>query len=73
MILDIAAAREGFRDKVISDIGLIRSRKNLADILTKPMNQAMLREVLSTGNLSVEPEQWIIRGQRDPGCSRMFI
>ena len=61
MMLDIAAAREGFRDKVISDIGFVRSSKNLADGLTKPMNQSRLKEVLETGYLEVSPEQWIIR------------
>ena len=63
MMLDIAASREGFRDKVISDIGFVRSSRNLADGLTKPMNQAMLREVLANGHLNVEPEQWIVRGE----------
>ena len=29
--LDIAAAREGFRDKMISDIGLIQSSLDIAD------------------------------------------
>ena len=61
MMLDIAAAREGFRDKIISDIGFVRSLKNLADGLTKQMKQTMLREVIRTGNFQVEPEQWIIR------------
>ena len=61
VMLDIAAAREGFRDKVISDIGFVRSSQNLADGLTKPMAQASLRVVLSTGFLDVKPEQWIIR------------
>lgn len=49
MMLDIAAARDGFRDKIISDIGFVRSLKNLADGLTKPMSQAELQEVVSSG------------------------
>ncbi len=61
MMLDIAAAREGFRDKVISDIGFVRSSHNLADGLTKSMSQAALQRVVSNGSLRVEPEQWIIR------------
>ncbi len=60
-MLKIAAAREGFRDKVISDIGFVRSSQNLADGLTKPMDRAALREVVSTGQLHPAPEQWIIR------------
>eukprot|EP00171_Calliarthron_tuberculosum_P022337 IDg22337t1 len=61
MMLDIAAAREGFRDKTISDIGFVRSASNLADGLTKPMSQAALQSVVSTGVLSLTPEQRIIR------------
>lgn len=60
-MLDIAAAREGSRDKVISDIGFVRSSQNIADGLTKSMTQAALRDAISTGNLDVRPEQWIIR------------
>ncbi len=61
MMLEIAAAREGYRRKDISNIGFFRSSKNLADCLTKPMNQANLLSVLRSGKLSVEPDQWIIR------------
>lgn len=61
MMLDIAAAREGFRDKAISDIGFIRSHKNVSDGLTKPMSQAMLRGILTKGQLDIVPDQWIVR------------
>ena len=61
MMLDIAAAREGFREKLISDIGFVRSSFNVADGLTKPMQQRSLQAVLMTGRLDVNPEQWIIR------------
>jgi len=61
MMLDIAAAREGFRDRVISDIGFVRSSHNLADGLTKPMQQAALQSVLKSGKLTTRAEQWIIR------------
>ena len=61
MMLDIAAAREGFRDKVISDIGFVRSSKNVADGLTKPMSQAVLHRVITTGTLAIATEQWIVR------------
>ena len=60
-MLDIAAAREGFKEKVISDIGFVRSSRNLADGLTKAMSQAALRQVVKSGFLEVRPEQWIIR------------
>ncbi len=58
MMLDIAAAGEGFRDRIISDIGFVRS---LADGLTKSMSQSASQSVVATGSLRVEPEQWIIR------------
>ena len=61
MMLEIAAAREGFRDKVISDIGFVRSSLNTADGLTKAMQQGFLQKVPMTGRLDVMPEQWIIR------------
>lgn len=60
-MLDIAAAREGFRDKVISDIGFVRSSHNIADGLTKSMSQAALQNAVSSGELNVVPEQWIVR------------
>lgn len=60
-MLDIAAARERFRYKVISDIGFVRSLHNLAEGLTKPMNKTALRSAVSAGILAVTPEQWIIR------------
>lgn len=63
-MLDIAAAREAFQDQTISNIGFVRSSKNIADGLTKPMQQATLRDAVSEGVLSVEPEQWIIRSKQ---------
>ena len=61
MMLDIAAAREGFKSKTISDTGFVRSSHNVADGPTKSMSQTMIREVIATGYLQVAPEQWIIR------------
>lgn len=37
-MLDIAAATEGFHDKLISDISFVRNSKNVADGLTKVIN-----------------------------------
>ena len=37
LMLDIAAAREGFGDRLISRIGFVRSDPNIADGLTKPI------------------------------------
>lgn len=60
-MLDVAAAREGFRDRVISDIGFVRSSQNVADDLTKDMSQAVLQRIIETATLHLHPEQWIIR------------
>lgn len=61
MMLDIAAARQGFKGKTISDIGFVRSSLNTADGLTKSMSQAALRQKMSSGHLKAVPEQWIVR------------
>lgn len=55
-MLDIAAAREGFKDKTISGIGFDRSAGSIADAFTKDMNQALLRKLLSTGYLETRPD-----------------
>ncbi len=61
LMLDVAAAREGFQSKLISDIGFVRSSHNLADGLTKPIQQSALQTALSTSTLAVQSEQWIVR------------
>lgn len=60
-MLEIAAAREGFCHKSISDIGFVRRSRSIADGLTKSVSEAALQNVLKTGRLSAAPEQWIIR------------
>lgn len=44
VMLSIAAACEGFKDKIISYIKFVRISHNLADELTKAMSQASLRD-----------------------------
>lgn len=61
LMLDVACAREGFRNMEINDIGFIRSNYNLADGLTKSMKQAGLLSVMNTSRLDYEVDQWIIR------------
>lgn len=61
LMLDIAAAREGFWKHEISDIGFVRSNNNLADGLTKSMKQEALRFSLLSGRVDVLVDQWIIR------------
>lgn len=57
MTLEVASARQGFKDKTISNIGFVRSSNNIADGITKKMNQAVLRDVIESDRLDVQPEQ----------------
>lgn len=61
MILHIAAARQEFLDNVISYFGFVRSSANVAYGLTKAISQYILRSVVCTGMLTINPEQRIIR------------
>ena len=61
IMIDITAARNAFKSTVISDIGLVRSADNIADGLTKDMQQASLRSMMSTGKFDIRPVQWIVR------------
>ena len=51
--IEIAVAREGFKDRFISDIEFVRSTSNVADGLTKRMIQAQLCNILLTETLDV--------------------
>lgn len=45
-ILYIVAAKELFMDSIISNIGFVRSRNKLAEVLTKLKSQAALRNLI---------------------------
>ena len=51
MMFDIAAAPEGFKAKLTTNIGFVRSSKHSAHCITKVMSQANLHHVLATGRL----------------------
>lgn len=59
MMLDIAAAREGFRDNTISNIELDRSSINLSDGLTNSIVQSSKQNVISTVCISVNPKNGV--------------
>jgi len=61
LMLDIAAAREGFRSKVLADFGFMCSHWNIANGLKKSIATFSLQQVLSSGRLDAQPEQSIIR------------
>ena len=60
-MLDVYAARQAYKEQHISNIDFVRSNHNIADGLTKTMNQEALRNVITTGELSIKVKQWIIR------------
>ncbi len=49
MMLDINAVQEGYRRRDIANIGFVRSSMNIADCLTKVMNQAALFDLSKLG------------------------
>lgn len=57
LMLNAGRAREGFRRMKISGVGLICSRYNLADGLTKSMKQAGLFSVTETSTINYEVDQ----------------
>ena len=61
MMPDIAAARQGYKRQEITNVGLVRSSKNLADVRTKTTNQASMLDFMRAGKILIEPEQWIIQ------------
>jgi len=60
-MIDIAAAREMYKSREVSDIGHVKSEENLADGLTKKMSQAALLRLLKTGTLDIAVTRWIVR------------
>lgn len=60
-MIDIAAARQAYNRKEISNVGLVKSANNLADGLTKPGFCMSLDDVLRTSVDRQPVEQWIIR------------
>lgn len=61
LMLDVAAAREGYKRSDISNIGFVRSGKNIADAITKRMTTESLRSVFTKSEWSIRPDQWVIR------------
>lgn len=57
MMPDIAAAQEKFRDVFILDIGFVRSSKNNAESLVKPIIQAVFRNTIENRCLNLQPDQ----------------
>lgn len=61
LMVDIAAARQAYNERIISNIGLIRSEYNLAGSLTKSDGNKAIINVLQANKLCHPVEQFIIR------------
>lgn len=61
LMIDIAAAKESFEKREISDLGLVSTQHMLADCLTKVMHPNQLLQVVSSGKLEHDIEKWVIR------------
>ena len=60
LMVDLAAIREAYNERTISNIGLIRSEHNPADGLTKIGPNAALHKLLQTNTLQHPIEQYVI-------------
>ena len=63
LIIDVAATREAYKRYETSNVGLVRSEQNPADVLTKPQVCGALDATLCMG-MDVNPvEQWVTRNE----------
>lgn len=61
LLIDLAAARESYRRREITDAALARSERSLADAMTNPAKENILSEALGACILERPVEQWVIR------------
>lgn len=61
ILIDIACAKEAYRKKELSDIGLVGSKDNIADCLTKKTSGKDLLLVVTNGKLQMKVKQYVIR------------
>ncbi len=59
-MIDINAAREAYNDRPMSNIALIASVYNPADVLTKVRSNGALRELLETHTIGHHARQFIV-------------
>lgn len=60
LMVDIAAVREAYNDRIIANIGLIRSEYNAADAMTKITLNVPLTNILRTHRVSHPIEQYVV-------------
>ena len=66
LMIDIAAARESYNREEISTVGLVLSKHNIADGLTKEVPNKALQDLLSSGFDRNPVQKFIIRTPASP-------
>jgi hypothetical protein len=61
LLIDLAVIRQSYRRFEVDNIGFIRTAYNIADPLTKNVNNAVLDTLLETGKLSHPVDEFIVR------------
>lgn len=65
LMIDIRATREAYVREEINDVGWISSEDNIADAMTKLSPCKSLDNLMQTGQLHMQVQQWVIRGEAD--------
>jgi len=68
-LIDVAAAREAYGRRELSNVGLVASANNPADGLTKVKACPALDALLLTGSNHASVEQWVVRPRTEPRVS----
>jgi len=58
---EISDIRRAYRDNEITNVGWIRSEQNIAENLTRLVDNKILRTALETGRLQFTIEQWVYK------------
>jgi len=69
LLIDVAAAREAYGQRELSNVGLVASENNPADGLTKVKACPALDSLLLTGRNHAAVEQWVVRPGPAPPVS----
>ena len=70
LMIDIAAFRQGYKDRLIGSIGFVRSEHNLPDGPIKQSKQAALAKLSETARHRLIVEQWMTRSRINEACVR---
>jgi hypothetical protein len=66
LMIDIAAAKEAYKEGTLDTIGFIRTRFNPADAFTKIGRCQALEDILTKGEIDHPIEQWVERAVQQP-------